>query len=108
MIFQDKPIRVAIGTQLMVSPESRGLAGRRLVRAFLTGPQDLSVSDLGNDATRRLWESLGGSVSMAHSVMWEKALRPWQLAVSRLGRRPLRPGAAPAPQPPLALGDALP
>ncbi len=107
MTFQDKPIRVAIGTQLMVSPESRGLAGRRLVRAFLTGPQDLSVSDLGNDATRRLWESLGGSVSMAHSVIWEKALRPCQLAVSRLGGGALGRGAALAAQPLVALGDAL-
>src|SRR5260370_27563518 len=108
MTFQDKPIRVAIGTQLMVSPESRGLAGRRLVRAFLTGPQDLSVSDLGNDATRRLWESLGGSVSMAHSGIWEKALRPCQLAVSRLGGRGVRPGAALAPPPLPPPGEAPP
>ena len=107
MIFQDEPIRVAIATQLMVSPERRGLAGRRLVRAFLAGPQDLSMSDLGNDATRLLWESLGGSVSVTHSVTWEKALRPCRLAVSRLGGGALRRGAALAAQPLVALGDVL-
>lgn len=107
MTFQDEPIRVAIGTQLMVSPEARGLAGWRLVRAFLAGPQDLSMSDVGNDATRMLWENLGGSVAAAHSVTWEKALRPCRLAVSRLGGGTLGRGAALAAQPLIALGDAL-
>jgi hypothetical protein len=107
MVFQGEPVRVAIATQLMVSPESRGLAGWRLVRAFMAGPQDLSVSDLGNDAARRLWQGLGGSVSMAHSVTWEKALRPCRLAVSRLGGGALGRGAALAAQPLAALGDVL-
>ncbi len=107
MTFQDESIRVAIGTQLMVSPEARGLAGWRLVRAFIAGPQDLSLSDLGNDAVRLLWENLGGSVSVAHSVTWEKALRPYRLAVSRLGSGTLVRGAALAAQPLVALGDAL-
>lgn len=107
MTFEDEPIRVAIGTQLMVSPENRGLAGWRLVRAFISGPQDLSVSDLGNDAVRRLWVSLGGSVSVPHSVTWEKALRPCRLAVSRLGGGAFGRGAALAAQPLVALGDAL-
>ncbi|HEY6854576.1 MAG TPA: GNAT family N-acetyltransferase [Gemmatimonadales bacterium] len=107
MTFEDEPIRVAIATQLMVSPEARGLAGWHLVRAFMAGPQDLSVSDLGNEAARRLWESLGGSVSAAHSVTWEKALRPCSLAVSRLGKGALGRGAALAAQPLIALGDAL-
>ena len=76
LLFQGAPIRAAVATQLMVAPESRGLVGRRLFRAFLTGPQDLSLSDTANEPARLLWESVGGSVSVTHSLSWTRALRP--------------------------------
>lgn len=107
MTFRNEPIRVAVGTQLLVSPESRGLVARRLVRAFVSGPQDLSVSDLGNEAARRLWQGIGGMVSTTHSVTWEKALRPCQVAVLRLGSGALQRGVAAAARPFVMLGDAL-
>src|SRR5437867_6251979 len=75
-MFQDQPIRVAVGTQLMVDPDSRGLVGVQLVKAFLSGPQDLSFADLANDVSRRLWEGLGGFVSIVHSLYWTQPLRP--------------------------------
>ncbi|HEU5358565.1 MAG TPA: GNAT family N-acetyltransferase [Gemmatimonadales bacterium] len=78
MRFRDERILVAVATQLMVAPESRGLAGRALVRAFLRGPQDLSFSDTANDAARRLWVSLGANVSPAPSLSWTQVLRPWR------------------------------
>src|SRR5439155_1097840 len=74
--FQGEPVRAAVATQLMVAPERRGLVGRRLMRTFLTGPQDLSLSDTANEVGRRLWESLGGSVSLIHSLAWTRTLRP--------------------------------
>lgn len=78
MRFRNERLLVAIATQLMVAPESRGLAGRALVRAFLRGPQDLSFSDTANDAARRLWVSLGANVSPAPSLSWTQVLRPWR------------------------------
>ena len=83
LLFQGAPIRAAVATQLMVAPESRGLVGRRLFRAFLTGPQDLSLSDTANEPARLLWESVGGSVSVTHSLSWTRALRPCRHYASR-------------------------
>ena len=48
----------------------------QLVKAFLSGPQDLSFADLANDVSRRLWEGLGGFVSIVHSLYWTQPLRP--------------------------------
>lgn len=84
MVFRGQPLRAAVATQLMVAPEYRGLVGLRLVRAYRSGVQDLSLSDTANDAARRLWQSVGGAVAVAHSVEWECALRPrWVAALPR-------------------------
>jgi len=108
LLFQGAPIRAAVATQLMVAPESRGLVGRRLMRAFLGGPQDLSLSDTANDAARLLWESLGGSVSVTHSLSWTRALRPCRHYASRASSGgPARRAAWLAARPVLAVADAL-
>ena len=108
LLFQGAPIRAAVATQLMVAPESRGLVGRRLIRAFLAGPQDLSLSDTANDAARLLWESLGGSVSVTHSLSWTRALRPCRHYASRASSGgPARRAAWLAARPVLAVADAL-
>jgi len=107
MVFQGQVIQAAVATQLMVAPESRGLAGRRLVRGFLSGPQGLSLSDTANEAARRLWEALGGSVSVVHSLTWERVLRPCRYLGSQVARAPLLRGAMFALRPVLAAGDAL-
>src|SRR2546430_17717290 len=46
----------------------------------------LSLHDalpISNDAARLLWESLGGSVSVTHSLSWTRALRPCRHYASR-------------------------
>jgi hypothetical protein len=108
MRLGDEPIRAAIATQLMVAPESRGLVGRWLARAFFLGPQDLSLSDTANDAARRLWESVGGTVAQTHSLGWTRVLRPGRLAVSQMAphgwwRRAVMLAARPV----LLAGDAV-
>jgi hypothetical protein len=85
--FQNRPIRVAVGTQLMVDPAARGLVGVALVKAFLSGPQDLSLADLANDVSRRLWEALGGSVSLVQSLHWTQPLRSARFYVGRVAQR---------------------
>lgn len=77
MRIRDELISVAVATQFMVDPAHRGLAGRSLARAFFDGPQALSLSDVANDAARRLWESLGAQTSTFHSLTWTLVLRPW-------------------------------
>ncbi|HVZ76842.1 MAG TPA: hypothetical protein VG818_02535 [Gemmatimonadaceae bacterium] len=54
MMLGDRPLRVGIATQLMVSPSAPPLVLRRLVEAFMEGGQDLVLSDAANDAARRV------------------------------------------------------
>lgn len=85
--FDGRPVRIAIGTQLMVDPASHGLAGFELMKAFLTGPQDLSVSDVANDVSRRMWEALGGVTSLVQSLQWIEPLRRVRYHAGRLAQR---------------------
>ncbi len=107
MCFQGEPVRAAVATQLMVAPERRGLVGRRLMRTFLTGPQDLSLSDTANETGRRLWESLGGSISVIHSLFWTRTLRPCRQLAARIARGPVLRAALFAARPVLAAADTL-
>src|SRR5206468_2464432 len=77
------------------------------MRTFLTGPQGLSLSGPANEVGRRLWESLGGSVSLIHSLAWTRTLRPCRHLAARLARGPvLRAGLFTA-RPLCAAADAL-
>jgi hypothetical protein len=86
MLFGGKTIRVAVGTQLMVASHCRGLAARRLVRALIQGPQDLTISDSANGAARSIFASVGGRTSLAYSLCWTRALRPARYAALRASR----------------------
>jgi len=83
MRWRGTDVRVAVPTQFMVHPESRGVAGVQLMRQFLEGPQDLSLSDRGNEGARRLWERLGGRTSLLYSLFWTRPLRPTRYAIVR-------------------------
>lgn len=96
MMFKGESLRIAVATQLMVAAELRGLVGRRLVRAYREGPQDLSLSDAANDAARRLWQSVGGDVALVHGYGWERVLRPVAQRLAGAGVGLLRPLAAAA------------
>jgi hypothetical protein len=85
-------LRVAVGCQFVVDANRRrSLAALSLMTRFLSGPQDLSISDGANDASRRCWLACGGIASALHGLNWLKPLRPAraliQLAASR-ARRP--------------------
>jgi len=98
MTMNGRPVQAAISSQFVVDPASHvGLVAVRLARAFLEGPQDLSISDEANDVARRLWEGLGGTTSLLHSLHWTRPLRPARLALSLLrGRARLAPLAVAA------------
>jgi hypothetical protein len=97
MIFRDRPIRAVVGHHFVIDPSRAGArAGIELARRFLGGPQDLSLA-VWNDFGRRIWTSLGGSVTPLHSFSWTRALRPARNILGLLiGRRafPLRPSTA--------------
>lgn len=89
MTFRGVPVRVAVSTQFMVDPASRGPAGIQLVQRLFAGPQDLTLGDAAPDAARKIWVGLGGSVAMVHSLFWTRAVRPFRFAATELGDRPL-------------------
>jgi hypothetical protein len=98
----------AISSQFVVAPgPSAGLVALRLASAFLNGPQDLSISDEANDTSRRIWEGLGGTTAIWHSLYWTRALKPARYAVSVLGARAGLAPLARAASPVAPLVDAL-
>jgi hypothetical protein len=101
----ERSLRVAVGCQFMVDPRCRdGLLALRLMRAFLAGPQDLSVADGANEASRALWVAAGGISSALQELHWLLLLRPAQSLWQRAARRRPALGALGAPL--AALADA--
>jgi hypothetical protein len=109
MMFDGRPLRVAVGCQLMVHPDSRhSLIALQLVKRVMSGAQDLCVTDGSNEDAKRVWLAIGGTVPILHNLDWTRLLRPARYALALLldkspGRRPLlRAARAPG-----ALADAV-
>lgn len=82
----DRELVAAVATELMVDAEWRSsLIAPRLVRSFLQGPQDFTVSDRVNETARRCFVSCGGEVSLWHSSYWSVPLKPLRSALYRIG-----------------------
>jgi hypothetical protein len=108
MTMGGRRIVAAVSSQFVVAPSNNaGLVALRLASAFLNGPQELSISDEANDTSRRIWEGLGGTTALWHSLYWTRPLRPARFALSlvrnRRGLAPLARLAAPL----ALLADAL-
>jgi hypothetical protein len=83
MRYRGEPILAAASTQLMVDPETRSLAAAELLRRYLAGPQQFSVADTSNAPSRKLWEAMGGSTALGHSLYWQRPLRPLRDSLTR-------------------------
>jgi hypothetical protein len=91
MVLHGHSIRVAVCTQFMVDPQHRvDLGAVQMLKAFFSGPQDLSLADGANNAARRMWLALGGTAPLLYSLHWVRPLRPARYALSRLERRATR------------------
>lgn len=89
MIIGGRPGRAAIAHHYLVDPTYRAaLAGVELVRRFLTGPQDFSLTE-GNERTRQIWQAFGGGTVLLRSLHWTRPLRPSSYLLSLLSRRGL-------------------
>lgn len=87
MSVQGKPIRLAFGSNFVVDPESRTtMMAIQLVKAFMKGSQDVSITDSANDMSRQLLRSLGFQVVPIYSLQWARPLRPSRYAVNALVR----------------------
>lgn len=97
-----------VSSQFVVDPRcAAGLVALRLAKAYLSGPQDLSIADEANEVSRRIWEGLGGATALLLSMYWTRALRPAQLAVGHLRARPRAAAIAALARPFAKVTDAL-
>ena len=109
MRFQGRTARVAVSCQFMVDPDNRrSLTALQLMKAYLSGPQDLSLADGASDQARHLWISLGGTAPLLYSLHWTRPLRPARYVLSLLEEHAALPPALTfAARPLAALADAL-
>jgi hypothetical protein len=88
MHVDGRTIQAAVSCHFVVEPTRRSSpAGIQLLGRFLSGPQDLSLADSAGDVSRRIWERLGGSTSLLHSMYWTRPLRLSSYLLSRLCSR---------------------
>jgi hypothetical protein len=105
--FEGRSVRLGISGQLVTEPEVRNrAAGAFLMKEYMNGPQDLTLTDTASDLVRRIWEGLGGETSQLACVGWVRLFRPWRFAADYLGRRRGRPGLAGGARPVWAALDA--
>jgi hypothetical protein len=85
MTLRGRSIRAAVPTTLMVNePNLNPFAALSLLKAFLDGPQELSLADTASPLVRALWLRLGGSAADAYGLDWWRILQPAGFAASRL------------------------
>jgi len=77
MRYGAKAVRAALLTH-------HGGAAKELLRAALSGPQDIALSDGADDALRRAWEHCGGSTVSLYGLQWRRLLRPASCALGML------------------------
>lgn len=83
MRFADASLNASICGSLMVDADQRNdLAGARLLKAFLAGPQDISFSETASDVTAGMWMTLRGSILPKYSLDWVKVIRPASFVVA--------------------------
>lgn len=83
LTFRGRTLRAAVAGSLMVeNPQQNPLAGARLLRAYLSGPQDISFSDSANPVSCGMWERLGGKTVPTESMEWVRPFRPFATALA--------------------------
>ena len=77
MIFEGTTLRAAFCGALMVrGREQDPMAGARLLKSFLSGPQDISLSETANKTSLEMSKPLKGISLAPYSLEWMKVLRP--------------------------------
>jgi hypothetical protein len=111
MSLNGKPIEVAVGSSLVVEPDSRStMAGLKLINWFLSGKQDLAMTDTASYLAQQLWIRLGGSQASLYTMHWSRPLRPTHYAVyaaCRFARSPFSEALALGSKPVCKIVDAI-
>lgn len=85
LTFAGEDLRAAIAGSLMVrDPQANPLIGARLVRSFLSGPQELSITETANPVSVAMWQRAGHQPLLAYSLDWLRVLRPVGFAIAAM------------------------
>lgn len=77
MRLDDQPVRLACSSSLVVAPRARQRGvGALLLRKYLAGLQDVTITDSAGDDVQRMWTRLGGSTLPLASVTWLYPIDP--------------------------------
>jgi len=88
MSFHGRRLRAALASSLVVdNPAENPMAGARLLRSYLTGPQDLCISETSNPTALGMWERVGGQPVAGYSMEWLRPLKPASLGVALIADR---------------------
>ncbi|WP_245417318.1 hypothetical protein [Aminobacter sp. AP02] len=75
--FEGRPLRGALcGTMMVDGHKEDPFAGARLLRAFLAGPQDISLTETANDVSTAMWRKMNAAVLPDYSLEWIRVIRP--------------------------------
>jgi hypothetical protein len=108
MMFGTRPLKVAVGCQFMVHPAARhSLTALQLVKALISGAQDLFITDGSNEQARRLWLGFGATVPILPNLDWTRLLRPARYVLTLLDRASRRRPLLRAARGPCVLVDAV-
>ena len=84
----ERHLRAAVCSALMVDAhETDPMAGARLMRSFLAGPQDVSICETASDVSAGMWRRLKGIGMPQHSFNYLRIIRPLGLVAEDLNRR---------------------
>jgi hypothetical protein len=91
--FEGRPLRAAFAGSMMVeNPKENPLGGARLLRSFLSGPQDISLTETANATALGMWQKAGHPLDPGYSMNWLRILRPASAAIDVLAKS-IKPAA---------------
>lgn len=87
-LIGERRLRAAFcGALMSEDHESDPLAGARLLKAFISGPQDVSLSETANVISETMWSKLRGKTIPGYSFEWFRVFRPVGFANALAGEK---------------------
>jgi hypothetical protein len=106
MELDGRRVRLACSAHLLTARAVRNQAlGALLLRAYLGGAQDMTITDGATREVQMMWERFGGSTAHVQGLVWIEAIRPATLGVHRLSQRAGSPALETALRPVAAALD---
>jgi len=106
--FDGQAIRLGCTGPFFADPAASSKSvGPFLLRRYMQGPQELTITDAANETVRRIWERFGGECLHLSSIRWTRLFRPVQCAADELLMRAGRPRLQSAVRPALRALDAV-